>query len=234
MGDSLTLATIRDEVWHVFNMQHINTNWISWDYSEISGGATQRDWQAHPYSWRWPPLYFGFIQFTADFLPKSPVVRRCIDPNERQPENVNDQALVNILRRFDRTGNTTWPQNTSLMFLIMWRYCSNPISLPVSLQWRYNERNGVSNHRRFHCLLNCWFRHRSKKTSKLRVTGLCAGNSPVTGEFPAQRASNAENVSIWWRHHGQDSAWVIAVSADVLARNRCDRPCMSGHGLVAN
>ena len=25
--------------------------------------------------------------------------------------------------------------------------------------------------------------------------------SPVTGEFPAQRASNAENVSIWWRHH---------------------------------
>ena len=30
---------------------------------------------------------------------------------------------------------------------------------------------------------------------------ICAGNSPGTGEFPAQRASNAENVSIWWRHH---------------------------------
>ena len=44
---------------------------------------------------------------------------------------------------------------------------------------------------------------RSKKTSKLRVTGLCAGNSPVTGEFPAQIASNVENVSIWWRHHGK-------------------------------
>ena len=41
-----------------------------------------------------------------------------------------------------------------------------------------------------------------KKKSKLRVTGLCAGNSPVTGEFPAQIASNAENISIWWRHHG--------------------------------
>ena len=40
-----------------------------------------------------------------------------------------------------------------------------------------------------------------KDTSKLRVTGLCVGNSPVTGEFPAQMASNAENVSIWWRHH---------------------------------
>ena len=44
-------------------------------------------------------------------------------------------------------------------------------------------------------------RRRSKKTSKLRVTGFCEGNSPATGEFPAQRASNAENVSLWWRHH---------------------------------
>ena len=26
------------------------------------------------------------------------------------------------------------------------------------------------------------------------------GNSPGTGEVPAQMASNAENVSIWWRH----------------------------------
>ena len=40
-----------------------------------------------------------------------------------------------------------------------------------------------------------------KKTSKFHVAGLCEGNSPMTGEFPAQRASNAENVSIWWRHH---------------------------------
>ena len=29
---------------------------------------------------------------------------------------------------------------------------------------------------------------------------LC-GNSPGTGEFPAQMVSNAEKVSIWWRHH---------------------------------
>ena len=40
-----------------------------------------------------------------------------------------------------------------------------------------------------------------RKTSKVRVTGLCAGNSPGTDEFPAQMASNAENVSIWWRHY---------------------------------
>ena len=41
----------------------------------------------------------------------------------------------------------------------------------------------------------------TKKAPKLRVTGLCAGNSPVAGESPAQKGSNAENVSIWWRHH---------------------------------
>ena len=77
----------------------------------------------------------------------------------------------------------------------------------ITLQWRHNGRDGVSNHQPRHCLLNRLFRRRSKKTSKLRVTGLCAGNSPVTSEFPAQRASNAENVSIWWRNHDLWRAW---------------------------
>ena len=40
-----------------------------------------------------------------------------------------------------------------------------------------------------------------QRKPKLHVTGLCAGNSPVTVEFPAQMASDTENVSIWWRHH---------------------------------
>ena len=71
----------------------------------------------------------------------------------------------------------------------------------VPLQWRHNEGDGVSNHQPNCCLPNRLFRRRSKKTSKIRVTGLCAGNSPATGEFSAQRVSNAENVSIWWRHH---------------------------------
>ena len=71
----------------------------------------------------------------------------------------------------------------------------------VYIKWRHNGRNGVSNHQPHHCLLNRLFRRRSKKTSKFHVTGLCAGNSPVTGGFPAQKASNAEKISIWWRHH---------------------------------
>ena len=72
----------------------------------------------------------------------------------------------------------------------------------IALQWRHNGHDSVSNHQPHDCLLNGLFQYRSKKTWKLRVTGLCAGNSPVPGEFPTQMASNAENVSIWWRHHG--------------------------------
>ena len=70
----------------------------------------------------------------------------------------------------------------------------------VSLQWRHDERDCVSNHHPHDCLLHRLFRRRSKKTSKLRVAGLCAENSRVTGEFPTKMASNAEKVSIWWCH----------------------------------
>ena len=70
-----------------------------------------------------------------------------------------------------------------------------------ALQWRHNGRDGFSNHQPHDCLLKWLFGRKSKKASKLRVTGLWAGNSPLTGEFPAQKASNAENFSIWWRHH---------------------------------
>ena len=79
-----------------------------------------------------------------------------------------------------------------------------PLEQPGSisvLQWRHNWYDSVSNHQPHDCSLNRLFRRRSKKTSKLRVTGLCAGNSPGTGEFPAQMVNYAENVSIWWPHH---------------------------------
>ena len=78
---------------------------------------------------------------------------------------------------------------------------SNTVTVNSLLQWRHNGRDGVSNHQPRDYLLNRLFRRRSKKTSKLRVTGLCRGNSPVTGEFSEQMTSNADNVSIWWRHH---------------------------------
>ena len=49
-----------------------------------------------------------------------------------------------------------------------------------TLRWRHNDHAGVSNHQPHGCLLNRLFRRKSKKTSKLRVTGLCVGNSPGT------------------------------------------------------
>ena len=90
------------------------------------------------------------------------------------------------------------------------------------LQWRHNERHGVSNHWRLHCLLNCW--PRSKKTSKPRVTGPFAGNSLVTGEFPAQKASNAENVSILmtssWSHWSQGLKAVTSTAFNTFSNDQ--------------
>ena len=64
----------------------------------------------------------------------------------------------------------------------------------TTLQWRNNGLESVSNHQPCHCSLSRLLGRISRKTSKLRVTGLCAGNSPVPDEFPAQMASYAEMV----------------------------------------
>ena len=93
-----------------------------------------------------------------------------------------------------------------------------------SLQWRHNDHDGVSNHQPYGCLLNRLFRRRSKKTSKLRVTGLCVG----TGEFPAQRASYAENISIWWRHHVVSWKFYGALAAGILAYDKHQSAQLSG------
>ena len=75
--------------------------------------------------------------------------------------------------------------------------CAKSVSRASKSKIHFRNRHfwptRFTNHQPYDCLLNRIFKRRSKKTSKLRVTGL--------GEFPAQRASNAENVSIWWRHH---------------------------------
>ena len=70
---------------------------------------------------------------------------------------------------------------------------------------------------------------RSKKTSKLRVTGLCEGNSPVTGEFPAQMVSNAENASIRWRHDG-----LVFFRYQVIIWNNTDMVSITSLGTQRN
>ena len=87
--------------------------------------------------------------------------------------------------------------------------------MPRTLQWRHNERDGVSYHRRLVYLLNRLFRRRSKKTSKLHVTGLCEGNhrwpvdSPHKGPVTRKilpfddvimwaRTTNAHCIDVTW------------------------------------
>ena len=72
---------------------------------------------------------------------------------------------------------------------------------------------------------------RSKGNIMLRVTGLCAGNSPMTGEFPAQRSSNAQNDSIWWRHHAftyfRNIVWLSSGQnfADIILKRNVLNEC---------
>ena len=82
------------------------------------------------------------------------------------------------------------PSNTCIL-----KYFSKYINFRP-LQWRHNESKitGVS----IVCLTVCSDAD-PRKTSKLHVT--VWGESTVTGGFPSQRASNAENVSIWRCHH---------------------------------
>ena len=74
-------------------------------------------------------------------------------------------------------------------------FLCSALYIVLSLQWRHNERDGVSNHQPHDCLLNRLFK--SQMTENIKAPRHCEGNSPVT----AQNASNAENVSMWWRHH---------------------------------
>ena len=104
------------------------------------------------------------------------------------------------------------------------------------LKWRHNERDGISNHQPHDCLLNGLLRRWSKKTSKLRVTGFCAGNSPVTGECPGQRASIAENVSIWCRHDALQRDATPCQCEFVIFFVLCDQntPCPHMPPIVSN
>ena len=89
----------------------------------------------------------------------------------------SDNSLASVRRQaiiWSNDGLVYWRIHKSLslneLTLLAWIY--------KPLQWRHNDHDGVSNHQPHGCLLNRLFRRRSKKTSKLCVTGLCVGNSP--------------------------------------------------------
>ena len=121
-----------------------------------------------------------------------------------------------------------------------------------ALHWRHNERDGVPNHQPHDCLLNRLFRRKPKKTSKLRVTGICAGNSPVTVNSPhkwpvTRKMFPFDDVVMWifdtiFTHHMgtrwpttihdivQDSSNSIANALELL--QSCTKPSISHVHLV--
>ena len=99
-------------------------------------------------------------------------------------------------------------------FITSYRTLHNLYVIRATSEWRYNVCDSDSNHQPHDCLLKPFIQTQIKENIKFRVTGLCAGNSPVAGEFPAQRASNAENVSIWWRHHEFDEIVCLPVESN--------------------
>ena len=75
------------------------------------------------------------------------------------------------------------------------------VCLSISLRWRHMNvmLSQIIGHSTVY--LTGYADPNQIKSSSL---ALCEGNSPVTGEFPIQRASNVEKASIWWRHHERD------------------------------
>ena len=93
------------------------------------------------------------------------------------------------------------------LHIMIWIYFSDlmgkstQFKTSIPLKWRHNKWHCISKHWHLSCLPKHLFRCISKKISKLRFTGLCMRNLPVTGGFPSQRASNMENVSIRLCYH---------------------------------
>ena len=127
------------------------------------------------------------------------------------PQSVKRSCRLDFMIRY-RGSNTSKGHKTCLITKYRPALCwiNLMADFYTTLQWHHNGHDGISNCQHLHCLLSSLFRHRSKKTSKLCVTGLCEGNPQVTCEFPAQKASNAENVSIWWCHH---NAPILAITS---------------------
>ena len=86
---------------------------------------------------------------------------------------------ISILGRRRFCKSTSWWIKTWQFNECSWYYNAKSRLTSIVLLWRHNGRDGVLNHQPQDCLSNPLFRRRSKKTSKLRVTGPCAGNSPV-------------------------------------------------------
>ena len=142
----------------------------------------------------WPPWFRGYVYHLSRWV--SPLRRL-----SRVPKQMPQQSRPQLEYYWEThrvpakmtqitQWSTSWQHISSRYWIIRrrtWDYhhslakVNTTVSLKSNfstLQLPHNERDGVSNHQPDDCLLYRLFRRRSKKTSKLRVTGLCAGNSP--------------------------------------------------------
>ena len=157
-------------------------------------------WTAHSFQYSVDDNWFGITIFLLWLLLRLMWKRKILRwmNKKRMPPQISQTVFSQ--RRYFRDGLMQERRNFTANAVKLRLSCTNR---SLSLQWRHNGHDSISNHQPHDCLLNRVFRRRSKEKSKLRVTGLCAVNSPGTGEFPAQMASyrSRKNVSIWWRHH---------------------------------
>ena len=150
-----------------------------------------------PPGWQWQPqLHRWGFGMENDFIPHS-----CLHSTGRnwympqRPESSNSNMFYNSQWIFSISVSRVFSMDILARRNELWPLSSSMTSCGLPQHY-----NGVTMAATASLITSLTIFY-SKKTSKLRVTGLCAGNSPETGEFPAQMASNAENVSIWWCHH---------------------------------
>ena len=111
-----------------------------------------------------------------------------------------------------------WVQDCSLSIAnapeILQSCTKSSIYIYITLQWHHSEQNGKSAISRLFTqpLIQSADQRKNQSSAPLAFVR----NPPVTGEFPTQRASNAENVSIWWHHHGyQNTKYRILLTCNL-------------------
>ena len=116
-------------------------------------------------------------------------------------------SSVNKMLNWIVYGSTNNVFQTLLKSYVTSLPSSNYQGHSMTLHWRHDERDAVSNHQPHDCLPNVYSGPDEKENIK------APRHWPLCGDrwIPRTMASNAENVSIWWRHHEKDPLWLLVV-----------------------
>ena len=115
------------------------------------------------------------------------------------PQYVPKQNRYTIQPKGPVIGNVVTHSLNEL--LAIWRLFLDSSQSHQTLQWRHNERDGISNHQPRDCLFNRLFKAQIKENIK------APRHWPSWGEFtgdrwiPRTKGQYHGKASIWWRHH---------------------------------